>query len=174
MVFLKQKTLHFNTTHLDYFLFFFLLHFESFLSLGFGGFPREETGEGEPGKPGWQSKSTVLPCPEMLMKSNSDRMPTGGQEQVFSLCMDINLHTSEYLLDSVAEVEKLILDYPGKQIGFAFPGGSDGKESACDARDPYLILELGRSLGEGNGYPPHYSCHPIILESLGATILNRL
>ena len=54
------------------------------------------------------------------MKSNSDRMPTGGQEQVFPLCIDINLHTSEYLLDSVAEVEKLILDYPGKQIGFAF------------------------------------------------------
>ena len=107
------------------------------------------------------------------MKSNSDRMPSGGQKQGFCLYMDINPHISEYLLDSVAEVEKLILDYPGKQIGFAFPGGSDGKESACDARDPDLILESGRSLGEGNGYPPHYSCQPIILESLGATILNR-
>jgi len=39
-----------------------------------------------------------------------------------------------------------------------FPGGSDGKESACNARDPGLILGSGRSLGEGNGYPLQYSC----------------
>ena len=32
-------------------------------------------------------------------------------------------------------------------------GGSDGKESACSARDWGLIPELGRSPGEGNGYP---------------------
>ena len=34
-----------------------------------------------------------------------------------------------------------------------FPGGSDGKESACNAEDPGLILGSGRSPGEGNGYP---------------------
>ena len=39
-----------------------------------------------------------------------------------------------------------------------FPGGSDGKESACNARDPGLIPGLGRSPGEGNGYPLRYSC----------------
>ena len=32
-----------------------------------------------------------------------------------------------------------------------FPGGSDGKESACNAEDPGLIPGLGRSPGEGNG-----------------------
>ena len=32
-----------------------------------------------------------------------------------------------------------------------FPGGSDGKESACNVGD--LTPGLGRSLGEGNGYP---------------------
>ena len=32
-----------------------------------------------------------------------------------------------------------------------FPGGSDGKESACNSGDPGLILGLGRSPGEGNG-----------------------
>ena len=31
------------------------------------------------------------------------------------------------------------------------PGGSDGKESACNARDPSLIPVSGRSPGEGNG-----------------------
>ena len=39
-----------------------------------------------------------------------------------------------------------------------FPGGSDGKESACDAGDLGLILASGRSPGEGNGYPLQYSC----------------
>ena len=34
-----------------------------------------------------------------------------------------------------------------------FPGGSDGKESACNAEDVGLIPWLGRSPGEGNGYP---------------------
>ena len=37
-------------------------------------------------------------------------------------------------------------------------GGSDGKESACSARDMGSIPELGRSPGEGNGYPLQNSC----------------
>ena len=40
----------------------------------------------------------------------------------------------------------------------SFPGGSDGKESACSARDLGSIPGLGRSPGEGNGYPLQYSC----------------
>ena len=39
-----------------------------------------------------------------------------------------------------------------------FPGGSDGKESACNAGDPGSIPKLERSPGEGNGYPLQYSC----------------
>ena len=39
-----------------------------------------------------------------------------------------------------------------------FPGGSDGKESACNAVDPGSTAVLGRSPGEGNGYPLHHSC----------------
>ena len=38
------------------------------------------------------------------------------------------------------------------------PGGSDGKESACSAGDSGSISVLGRSPGEGNGNPLHYSC----------------
>ena len=38
-----------------------------------------------------------------------------------------------------------------------FPGGSAGKESACNAGDLDLISGLGRSPGEGNGYPLQYS-----------------
>ena len=36
-----------------------------------------------------------------------------------------------------------------------FPGGSDGKESACNAGDPGLIPGSGRSPGNGN--PLQYS-----------------
>ena len=39
-----------------------------------------------------------------------------------------------------------------------FPDGSDGKESACNAADSGLIPGLGRSPGEGNGYPVQCSC----------------
>ena len=38
-----------------------------------------------------------------------------------------------------------------------FPGGSDGKESACNVGDPGSIPEWGRSAGEGLGYPRQYS-----------------
>ena len=39
-----------------------------------------------------------------------------------------------------------------------FPGGSDGKASACNARDPDSTPGLGRSCGVGNGNPLQYSC----------------
>ena len=39
-----------------------------------------------------------------------------------------------------------------------FPGGSNGKESVCNARDLGSMCGLGTSLGEGNGYPLQYSC----------------
>ena len=35
----------------------------------------------------------------------------------------------------------------------SFPGGPDGKESACNAADLGSIPRLGRSLGEGNDDP---------------------
>ena len=38
-----------------------------------------------------------------------------------------------------------------------FPGGSAGKESTCNAGDLGLIPGLGKSPGEGNGYPLQYS-----------------
>ena len=43
-------------------------------------------------------------------------------------------------------------------IPWGFPGGSDGKESACKAGDLGSIPGLGRSPGEENGFPLQYSC----------------
>ena len=45
-------------------------------------------------------------------------------------------------------------EYMYTQMGF--PGGSDGKESACNAGDPGLIPGPGRSPREGNGYSLQY------------------
>ena len=39
-----------------------------------------------------------------------------------------------------------------------FPGGSDGKESACNVEGLGTIPGMGRSPGEGNGNPLKYSC----------------
>ena len=50
-------------------------------------------------------------------------------------------------------------------MGFwGLPGGSDSKESACNAGDPGLTPGLGRSPGEGNGNPLQYSCLGKILD----------
>ena len=39
-----------------------------------------------------------------------------------------------------------------------FPGGSDGKEPACNVRDLGSIPRWGRSPGEGHANPLQYSC----------------
>ena len=39
-----------------------------------------------------------------------------------------------------------------------FPGGSEGKASACNSGGLGSIPGSGRSPGEGNGHPLHYSC----------------
>ena len=44
----------------------------------------------------------------------------------------------------------------GKQDDF--PGVSDGKESACNARNLGSVPVSGRSPGEWNGNPLQYSC----------------
>ena len=45
-----------------------------------------------------------------------------------------------------------------------FPDSSVGKESACNAGDPSLILGLGRSAGEGIGYLLQYSWASLVVQ----------
>ena len=52
-------------------------------------------------------------------------------------------------LDKLNHLPKLNLDYRG---------GSNGKESACNAGGPGSIPGSERSPGEGNGNPLQYSC----------------
>ena len=57
-----------------------------------------------------------------------------------------------------------------RNIGF--PGGSDGKASACNVGDPDSIPGSGKSPGEGNGNPLQYSCleNPTDREAWQATV----
>ena len=52
-----------------------------------------------------------------------------------------------------------------------FAGGSDGKESTCNAGDLGLIPGLGRPPGGGHGKPLQYSCleNPMDREAWRAT-----
>ena len=47
---------------------------------------------------------------------------------------------------------------------WGFPGGSRGKESACNAGDWGLICGSGRSSGEVNGYPFQYSWASLMVQ----------
>ena len=52
------------------------------------------------------------------------------------------------------------------------PGGSDSKQSACNAGDPGSISGLGRSPGEGHDNPLQYSCleNPMDIGAWWATV----
>ena len=57
-------------------------------------------------------------------------------------------------------------------VAGSLSGGSDSKESACNARDLGSIRGLGRSPGERNGNPLQYSCleNPMERATLGTTV----
>ena len=64
----------------------------------------------------------------------------------------------------------------GKYRHHGFPGGSDGKKPACDAGEMDSTPGLGRSPGDGNGYPLQYFCleHSMDRGAWWATELDRI
>ena len=58
-----------------------------------------------------------------------------------------------HYLERVYHIRRLLIT----NIFMGFPGGSDGKESTCNAEDLGLIPGSGISPGEGNGNPLLYS-----------------
>ena len=55
-------------------------------------------------------------------------------------------------------LENIFINKYYLSILIGFPESSVGKKSACNARDPGLIPESGRSSGEGIGFPLQCSC----------------
>ena len=49
-------------------------------------------------------------------------------------------------------------------VFLGFPGGSAGKDSACNARDPRLLPGSERSAGEGIDYPLQYSWASLVAQ----------
>ena len=57
-------------------------------------------------------------------------------------------------------------------VFLVFPCSSAGKESACNVGDPGLIPGLGRSVGEGIGYPLQYSWASVVKNQLVQLVQN--
>ena len=77
----------------------------------------------------------------------------------FSSCLSINPISPVMISTNSSHPSKRHTDlflWITKVMGF--PDGSDGKDSAHNVGDQGLMVELRRSLGEGNGEPHQYSC----------------
>ena len=71
-------------------------------------------------------------------------------------CMHYKLPVWPFILHYKLPLWPFILRFLSYGL-MGFPGSSAGKETACNTRDPSLIPGLGRSAGEGIGYPLQYS-----------------
>ena len=79
----------------------------------------------------WKFVSLTLPH---LLHSSSPTLPSGNHLFFVSMTLFMLCYASS-----------------------GFPGGSDGKESSCNTGDLHSVPGLGRSPGEGNGFPLQYS-----------------
>ena len=70
--------------------------------------------------------------------------------------MPVCLLWKNVCLDTVLVFNQVVF-FVVKLYEFLYPDSSVGTESACNAGDPGLIPESGRSTGEGIGYPLQYS-----------------
>ena len=96
------------------------------------------------------------PSPQALGKANSFPVALGVPSFIHFLVHSVNKYFIKPLLESqLWSIWYIIytLSCSGR-----FPGGSDGKASACNTGDPGSIPGSGRYYGEGNGNPLQYSC----------------
>ena len=67
-------------------------------------------------------------------------------------------------MEGKGKVQRGIMLWRPFKDGEGFSHCSVGKESACNAGDPGLIPGLGRSPGEGIGYPLQYSWSSLVAQ----------
>ena len=97
----------------------------------------------------WASSPPVFSVGHMRVESPSTALFSIHVANFYRL----NAHTYNFFRSRTRSVIHLL-----NLVQKSFSGGSDGKESACDAGDLHLIPGLGRSPGEGHGHPFQYSC----------------
>ena len=68
------------------------------------------------------------------------------------------------MITVLLHIDVCVYTHPSFLGGLSFPDNSVGKESACNAGDPSSIPGLGRSTGEGIGYPLQYSCASLVAQ----------
>ena len=85
-----------------------------------------------------------------LIGNNADRLPHQSFQKQYSTCL---LFSHVWCLMAIWYFHFYL--FLGNHPEF---GGSDGKESAYNAGELGSIPGLGRSPGEGKGYPLQYSC----------------
>ena len=82
--------------------------------------------------------------------SRTEKISKSQPDAKFNFCIRVLYKNSDHHDWCHSEMGKKF-----REVGF--PGGSDGKEHACNVGDPGSIPGLGRSPGEGNGNPLQYS-----------------
>ena len=89
-------------------------------------------------------------------------------------CAEALISPTWGFLDAIPNVQAhLVIAVIRVYLG-GFPGGSDGKESACNAVDTSSIPGSGRSPGKGNGNPLQYSWRIPWIEEPGGPQTMRL
>ena len=99
-----------------------------------------------------------------------ERLPSAPEESCF--CSEVLLSVSLALVvcgkwNSKKKFGESLISFLGLRLGF--PCGSAGKESSCNAGDLASIPGLGRSPGEGKGYPLQY-CWASLVAQLVKTL----
>ena len=104
-------------------------------------------------------------CEGGMLVSFAEAKGLGPPPVGIMLCMSLHINRFPYLflLSVVLFIFSLFLNFKIFELslclpGSGLPGGSDGKESACNAGDPGSIPGSRRSPGDGNGNPLQCSC----------------
>ena len=111
------------------------------------------------------SKEFACNVGDLSLIAELGRSPGGGHGNPLQYSCLENTHGQRSLADYSSwghkesdTTESLTPSHRLSTMLQAFPGGSDGKESACNVGDLDSIPRLGRLPGEWNGYPLQYSC----------------
>ena len=116
----------------------------------------------------WSHMDGPRDCHNEWSKTEKDKYHT-----ILLICGILKNGTNEHIYQTERVTEKTTLRLPGREVGginwepvidicillyikYSFPGGSDGKESGCNAGDPSSIPGSGRYPGEGDDYPLQY------------------
>ena len=103
----------------------------------------------------WEKGTIFLPLCKVQIAPTSAFLASWGGTHCFSpwYCSS-KLRTAAGIVVYI----EFLRDRLPTPLFLGFPNSSDGKESACSAGDLGSVPGLGRSPGEGTGYPPQCSC----------------